>query len=76
MTQSYVESVFCASVLGFCVGSFHSALIRASGACPAAAALQERVGDLGRLVGLLTELRERRLRQVTHLHHQVNITRL
>lgn len=52
------------------LGSFCRA-IGASGARPAAAALPERVGGVERLVCVLSELRERRLGEDAHLHHQV-----
>lgn len=52
------------------LGSFRG-LIGASGARPPAAALQERVVSVGRLVRLLSELREWRLGEDAHLHHQV-----
>lgn len=59
------------------MGSFRRVLaifIGSSCPCPAAAALQERVGGVERLVRLLAELRERRLRQDTNLRRQVGIS--
>ncbi|KAF0042732.1 hypothetical protein F2P81_004069 [Scophthalmus maximus] len=62
------------SVLGLCVGSVRRGLVvgGASGSRSTAAALQERVGSVGRLVGLLPQLRGRSLSEDTHLHHQVD----
>ena len=52
--QNKSLSVVCVSVLGFCVGSLRWVLSGASGTCSPAAALQERVGAVERLVRLLT----------------------
>lgn len=60
------------TVVDFFLGSFRC-ILGASSACPAAAALQERVVAMERLVRLLSKLRVRRLGEDAHLHHQVKV---
>lgn len=60
------------TVVDFFLGSFRC-IPGASSACPAAAALQERVVGMERLVRLLSKLRVRRLCEDAHLHHQVKV---
>lgn len=64
-------SLPAAGLLEFGVGSIQWRLIGASGARPTAAALQERVGGVERLVCLLPQLWGRSLGANSHLHHQV-----